>query len=264
MKRNKIRKTVIALSTITMISLTGCSDGSNSSTTTNSGNSVVNTIDVNDNAEDGLNSKGEQLVPENINSNGSFRITNSDNLKEDSYRLDMFVDASCGACQMVEFELGEDLVMKAENGDIDYYITHVPFLDDDTVGSYSTRAANAFVTIAEENPVQAAKFMQKIYEPVFFPSHGPAHKERSDKEILEVAESVGVSKEVLEKITELHYVDWLTENTNDLMDNTTIFPNGITTPTTILGLDTNPEIIQFSGSIREDFDSQVQEYINSN
>lgn len=261
MNKSKIRTTIIALSTITMISLAGCT---NSSTSTNAENSVVSTISVNDNAEDGLNSKGEQLTPENINNNGSFRITNADNLKEDSYRLDMFVDAACGACQMVEFELGEDLVTKAENGDIDYYITHVPFLDDDTVGDYSTRAANAFVTIAEEDPVQAAKFMQKIYEPVFFPNHGPAHKERSDKEILEVAESVGVSKETLEKIAKLHYVDWLTENTNELMENKTIFPNGITTPTTILGLDTNPEIIKFSGSIREDFESQVQEYVNNN
>lgn len=266
MINKKARNIIFGATAAVTLTLTGCSAGENPTDSTISvENSVVSSMNVSDNAEDGLKNKGEQLTPQKANDNGSFRVSQEDNLKEDSYRLDIFVDPACPACQMVEFELGEDLIEKANNGEIDYYITQLPFLDETTVGDYSLRASNAFVTIAEEeNEVIAAQFMQKLYEPVFFASHGRSHEPRSDKQILELAETVGVKKETLEKIAELHYVDWLKENKDKLEKNKEIFPDGLTTPRTIMGLGTgNEQDVKFSGAIRGDFDMQEQQYKES-
>ena len=97
------------------------------------------------------------------------------------------------------------------------------FLDDSSSGTkYSTRAANAFVTLANQNPATALTFSQLLFANQ--PSEGSAGL--SDAKIGELATQAGASAEVVASFANPTYQPWVAKITQQAWD------SGITgTPT---------------------------------
>lgn len=107
--------------------------------------------------------------------------------------IDIYQDYMCPYCGQFERAQSADLKTLVDSGEARVVIHVMNFLDDSSNGAkYSTRAANAFVTVALKEPDKALAFNTALYADQ--PSEGTSGP--TDAEIAALATKAGVSDAV--------------------------------------------------------------------
>lgn len=103
----------------------------------------------------------------------------------------VFVDFMCPACNNFEQTYGNMLEQYTGAGDIELEIQPVNFLDPQSAGTkYSTRAANLFACVVEQQPDQAYSLFKKLFE--VQPAEGTTGL--TTQELLDHAYAAGVAQ----------------------------------------------------------------------
>ena len=178
---------------------------------------------------------GEQSAPITATANGAFLVA-SDSVDEEAKRVDIFFDPMCPGCGVVDRAIGDKLSELVDNGEINLYLSPVSFLDITSSDQYSTRAINAFITVAEYDPRLSLDFMNAIFEKDFQPAEGTSYISVPDESFVEVAKSVGVPDDIAESITQRKYVDWIKENSETQTNRRDLFPEEFSTPSVFVGV----------------------------
>lgn len=121
--------------------------------------------------------KADRVAPE----------TNRDELPLD---VTVYVDYMCPACGNFEAQNGVMLENYVGSGDANLAVYPINFLDGQSLGTkYSTRAANAFGCLVEQQPDVAFEFHKRLLSPEVQPGEGTPGLD--DKELLKQAEAAG-------------------------------------------------------------------------
>lgn len=188
-----------------------------------------------------------QLEATVASDNGGFGFAAAglnEGLGEAPVRVDVYLDFMCPYCGIFELSQSETLNELRAEGLIDLYYHPISFLDRFSNGTqYSTRAASAAVLIAEEAPEAYLAFLQGMFE------NQPAEGTNglNDSQIQEIATAAGVPADVVAKIPDYAYADWVTATTDKASgeDNITFTPalvvNGVLQDT-----QSNPDAINWS------------------
>ena len=138
-------------------------------------------------------------------------------------RLEVYLDFMCPYCGRFERANGAELQRLVANGTIRMEIHPLAFLDRSSNGSqYSTRAANALVTVADRAPDKVLAFTQALY------ANQPDENTPglTDDEIGKRALDAGVPQAVVDTFGKLTFQPWVAKFTD------AAFKGGITgTPT---------------------------------
>lgn len=124
----------------------------------------------------------------------------------DGPTVQVYVDFMCPACGAFEEVNGEDLTDLMNDGTATVVYHPLNFLDRFSQGTaYSTRSANAFVTVAEEDPEHALDFMVALFD------NQPDENTTglTDEEIADIAVDAGVSQDVADSFADLTYGEWV-------------------------------------------------------
>jgi protein-disulfide isomerase len=125
--------------------------------------------------------------------------------------IDIYQDYMCPYCGQFERAQTADLKVLTDSGTAKVVFHVMAFLDDSSSGTkYSTRAANAFVVVAQKEPDKALAFNSALF--VNQPSEGSTGL--SDAEIATRAKSVGVSDAVASSLASLSQADFV-KSSND-------------------------------------------------
>lgn len=128
-------------------------------------------------------------------------------------RVDLVFDPHCPGCGLAEQTLGKILQEYNDQGKIDLYLHPVSFLDQLSTDKYSSRAANAFIAVAENHADKAYPFFAKLMAKDFQPKEGQEYKTVEDVQLVELAKSVGVSDDVTINAIKSHlYSNWAINN----------------------------------------------------
>ncbi|WP_421742132.1 DsbA family protein [Cellulomonas sp.] len=113
--------------------------------------------------------------------------------------LTVYFDYMCPYCGQFDTTNSADMEAMIEEGGVTITYHPISILDRLSAGSsYSTRTANATAIVADQSPEHFTAFVTALY--VDQPAEGTSG--RSDAEIAEVAESVGVPAEVTATFTD--------------------------------------------------------------
>lgn len=113
--------------------------------------------------------------------------------------LTIYFDYMCPYCGQFDATNAADLDAMIEEGGVTVTYHPISILDRLSAGSsYSTRTANATAIVADQAPEQLTAFVTALFEDQ--PAEGTSG--RTDAEIAEVAESVGVPAEVTATFTD--------------------------------------------------------------
>ncbi|MDR1790369.1 MAG: thioredoxin domain-containing protein [Propionibacteriaceae bacterium] len=126
--------------------------------------------------------------------------------------VDVYFDFMCPGCGSVERTIGEDLAKMAAEDQITLRMHPLSFLDSLSQETrYSTRAANAFITVAMNEPDKALDFAQMLW------NDQPEENSTglSDEYLVSDAQYVGVSAETTDKFAALEYEDWIVASTEE-------------------------------------------------
>jgi protein-disulfide isomerase len=137
--------------------------------------------------------------------------------------VDVYSDFMCPFCGQFERAQSEDIESLVKEGTIQLKLHPMAFLDQQSNGQkFSTRAANALVTVAMNEPDKTLAFNAILFENQ--PEEGTSGL--SDTELIELAKQVGVTPETAELFKQQQYADWVAKATE------AAFAEGITgTPT---------------------------------
>ena len=125
-------------------------------------------------------------------------------------RVDVYQDYMCPYCGRFDAANGQDLERLIEEGTVRVEIHPMSFHDDASNGSrYSTRAANAVVTIAQADPARVWAFNEALYRNQ--PSEGTSGL--SDADLAALAVEVGVDQTVADTFSQLTNADWVAQGT---------------------------------------------------
>ena len=192
---------------------------------------------------DGWTQASTQLTPKNFDEHGAFQVK-SDNLKSNATRVDDFFDPLCPGCGAVHRASGDRMKELVKSGDIDLRLSPVSFLDEASTDKYSTRAINAFVTVAENSPEHALDFLTALYRKDFQPQEGTQNygqKPVTDQAIVEAAVGAGVPTDVAKTIPEHRYADWIKKTSEKQVKRSDLFPGGFSTPAIFIGVKYGPD-----------------------
>lgn len=125
--------------------------------------------------------------------------------------VDIYQDFMCPYCGEFERANRTDLTSLVDAGTAKLRIHPMAFLDSNSNGTkYSSRAANAFVTVYLAEPDKALAFSEALFENQ--PSEGSSGL--SDTELSKLATSVGVSAQTAAGFAKLSNADFVTGATN--------------------------------------------------
>lgn len=187
---------------------------------------------------DGWTQASTQLTPKNFDEHGAFQVK-SENLKNSATRVDDFFDPLCPGCGAVHRASGDRMKELVKSGDIDLRLSPVSFLDEASTDKYSTRAINAFVTVAENSPDHALEFLSALYRKDFQPQEGAQNygqKPVTDQALVEAAVGAGVPADVAKTIPEHRYADWIKKTSEKQVKRSDLFPGGFSTPAIFTGV----------------------------
>ena len=187
---------------------------------------------------DGWTQAATQLTPKNFDEHGAFQVK-SENLKSSATRVDDFFDPLCPGCGAVHRASGDRMKELVKSGDIDLRLSPVSFLDEASTDKYSTRAINAFVTVAENSPEHALNFLTALYRKDFQPQEGVQNygqKPVTDQALVEAAVGAGVPADVAKTISEHRYADWIKKMSEKQVKRSDLFPGGFSTPAIFTGV----------------------------
>ncbi len=126
--------------------------------------------------------------------------------------VDVYLDYMCPYCGNFERTNSEDIKSMTTDGKALVQIHPLAFLDDASQGTeYSSRAANAFVTVANKEPDKVLAFNAILFE------NQPDEQTTglTDAEIAQLAQKVGVSTATTDTFTDNLYADWVAKGTTD-------------------------------------------------
>lgn len=127
----------------------------------------------------------------------------------------VYADFMCPYCGQFERANGNALADAVDRGTAKLELHPMAFLDDLSSGSkYSTRAANAFVTIANDDPRVALRFSGLLYANQ--PGEGSAGL--TDTRIAELATQAGATPEVTASFGRQTYQPWVAKITQQAWD----------------------------------------------
>ncbi len=125
--------------------------------------------------------------------------------------IDIYQDYMCPYCGQFERAQTSDLRVLTDTGTAKVVFHIMAFLDDSSSGTkYSTRAANAFVVVAQKEPDKALAFNSALF--INQPSEGSTGL--TDAELVSRAKSVGVSDAVTSTFASLSQADFV-KGSND-------------------------------------------------
>lgn len=125
-------------------------------------------------------------------------------------RVDVYQDFMCPYCQRFEFANGQALERLVADGTVRLEIHPMSFLDQASQGTrYSTRAANAFVAVAQAAPDRVLAFNQALYASQ--PAEGTTGL--TDTQLAELAQAAGVNSAVTATFPELRHAAWVDSGT---------------------------------------------------
>lgn len=154
---------------------------------------------------------GKVVVPENGNASGAVPIGEPDA----PVTVEIYYDYMCPACGAFEAANGGELDRLLEDGSVRIELRPISFLDQQSSGTqYSTRAANAFATVADGAPDSAWDFHAALYAQQ--PQEGS--KGLSDDEIASIAEEAGVPSDVIDRFEDGTYSGWVASVTQKAFD----------------------------------------------
>lgn len=106
----------------------------------------------------------------------------------------VFVDYMCPACGAFETQQGTMLENYVGSGDVNLRVYPINFLDSTSLGTkYSTRAANLFGCVVEQQPDFAFALHKRLLDPSVQPAEGTPGLD--DKELIKQAEAAGVTSD---------------------------------------------------------------------
>jgi len=123
--------------------------------------------------------------------------------------VQVFVDYMCPYCGKFERANGSDLAALVASGKIRLDLHPMSFLDQASSTQYSTRAANAVVTVAKGAPTYVLAFTYALFENQ--PAEGGAGL--SDVVLKALAEQVGVPAAVANSFTKGENTSWVQQAT---------------------------------------------------
>lgn len=215
---------------------------------------VANNQRVEQNAEE--EASLELNVPKLATATGSFAVDSTgraiplDEANADLPRVEFILDPHCSGCQQVETKGHDTLQSMIEDEEAQFFFTPVSFMNRASTDDYSARAGSTLVEVAETDPEHFFDYIGALYEN--FPSEGPSYPNRgvSYADLSRVAKSVGVSDEAIDRFDEQRFRLWVLENTNVSEARSEIFPDGISTPTVLMG----GELVESDGKyVLQDF-----------
>lgn len=125
-------------------------------------------------------------------------------------RVDVYQDFMCPNCQRFGLANGPALEQLIDAGTIRLEIHPMSFLDRTSQGArYSTRAANAFVTVAQAEPDRVLAFNRALYENQ--PAEGTTGL--TDAQLVTLAQDVGVNPAVTDTFGQLSHEQWVADGT---------------------------------------------------
>ena len=172
--------------------------------------------------EDPPSASGEVVAPAGATSDGAIPVGQ----RGASVTVEIYYDYMCPACGAFEAANGGELDRLLEAGDVRVLLRPISFLDEQSDGTeYSTRAANAFATVADGAPRSLWGFHRALYEAQ--PEEGTSGL--SDEEISDLAVAAGAPEEVVDRFGAGTHEGWVASVTDAAFD------SGITgTPTVLI------------------------------
>ncbi|WP_165962789.1 DsbA family protein [Occultella glacieicola] len=150
----------------------------------------------------------EGEVPAGSNLHGGIPIgaEGAGSPNEGAVEVDVYLDFLCPYCGQFEEVNGADVATLV--GDGTATVTYHPLANLDHLSAetmYSTRAANAFATVASDEPAMALPFAEALFanQPA---EGGPG---LTDDEIAAIAVEAGVSQEVADSLAAGTYTEWV-------------------------------------------------------
>jgi protein-disulfide isomerase len=129
--------------------------------------------------------------------------------------VSIYADFMCPYCGQFERANGTDLADAVSAGTVKLEIHPMAFLDAQSAGTkYSTRAANAFVAVANADPGHALDFYRALYENQ--PAEGSAGL--TDAQLVAFAERAGVPTAVTADFGRQAWVPWVQKITDQAWD----------------------------------------------
>lgn len=125
---------------------------------------------------------------------------------EGAVEVDLYIDFMCPFCGEFDVANRDDIRTMLTDETATVIVHPLNYLDDLSMGTmYSTRAANAFATVATESPEHALDFMEALFD------NQPAENTEglSDEEIATIAVETGVPQEVADTLDDGTYSDWV-------------------------------------------------------
>jgi protein-disulfide isomerase len=157
--------------------------------------------------------------PSIASDNGTIAISSGKVVDPDTAGLttvEHIFDPICVACYQVEKVLGEKLTNAADSGKIAYLIHPVGAFDGNSANStepeYSSRAAAAVVSAAEQDPSKVLTFIETIYKEGNWPfesNYSDTASVRSDNDIKKWAIDAGYTEAQATIIVNREYQDWI-------------------------------------------------------
>lgn len=145
---------------------------------------------------------------------------------EGAPEVDVYVDFMCPVCGQYDAVNREDIRTMLSEGEATVSFHPLNFLDGYSLGTqYSTRAANAFATVATDAPDAALDFLEALFD------NQPAEQTEGlgDEELASIAVEVGVPQGVADTFASGTYVDWVAVASDQARN------DGVTgTPTTFI------------------------------
>ncbi|WP_298129258.1 thioredoxin domain-containing protein [Micropruina sp.] len=127
----------------------------------------------------------------------------------------VYADFMCPFCGQFERANGEALQSAVAAGTVKLEVHPMAFLDAQSAGSkYSTRAANAFITVASSDPDAALRFNQLLFANQ--PAEGSSGL--SDDRLAALATQAGASADVVASFKEQRFVPWVNQLTQQAFD----------------------------------------------
>jgi protein-disulfide isomerase len=181
---------------------------------------------------------GDVTMPSTAQSDGGISIgkdgTAGTDSGEDAVKLDLYLDYMCPNCGEFEKVNQSDIDGLRKAGDITLVLHPVNILDSESQGTkYSTRAANAFGTVADKAPTKVVQFNAALF------ANQPQENSTglTDAKIAQVATGAGVPQDVADSFTKGTFNAWVDAVTNHV-GNDKDFANpssgGFGTPTILI------------------------------
>lgn len=129
--------------------------------------------------------------------------------------VEIYYDYMCPACGAFEAANGDELGRLVEAGRAKLALRPISFLDKQSNGTeYSTRAANAIATVADQAPKQVWPFHAALYAKQ--PQEGSSGL--TDGEIARIATDAGVPQAVVDRFEKRTYEPWVRSRTKAAFD----------------------------------------------